>query len=591
MKRISSKIIVLSLITTLFTAIVIGSVSTYNTISTNKSLLAALEDTMRSDFDENIKEQVESVISLLETFYKRYEKGDLTLEEAKKQVADIVRELRYGKDGYFWIDTSEGVNVVLLGQDVEGKSRIDSQDANGLYHIQEIIKNGLKEGGGYSDYYFPKAGGTESLPKRSYSKSFKPFDWVVGTGNYTDDIDALISEKKQALDKELQGSFIMLFTIAIVTIILAIIASVLLSKELTKPIVFVTKQINKLATLDLSEEKINDKILKNKDETGLMAQSVKELREKLRAIIKQLQNSAANVLQYSTTVAEATDESVQSIQAVSAAVDELSKGTVSQAEDAQEGANKLLSLANNISICVNSSNSVKDFSRHTKKINAEGLMAMKSLIEKFNKSTRVNEEVSKNINVLADKSTSIGEIVNTIENIAEQTNLLALNAAIEAARAGESGRGFAVVAEEVRKLAEQSSQSANEITVMIKDILQEISKTKTNMDVSQRSTEEASLTIAEADRAFKTIEEAVNDMFTEIDILTANISDVNVAKDEVITSIQNISAVSEESAATAEEISASVVQQSNAMENIYATTEDLKKLVQTLDEIVVKFKL
>ncbi|WP_139904786.1 methyl-accepting chemotaxis protein [Clostridium thermarum] len=591
MKRISSKIIVLSLITTLFTAIVIGSVSTYNTISTNKSLLVALEDTMRGDFDEIIKGQVESVISILETFNQRYERGELTKEEAKRQAADIVRELRYGKDGYFWIDTSEGVNVVLLGQDVEGTSRIDSKDANGLLFIQEIIKNGSKEGGGYSDYYFPKAGGTQPLPKRSYSKLFKPFDWVVGTGNYTDDIDALISEKKTAIDKELLNSFITLITIALVTVISAIVAAVLLSKKLTKPIVFVTKQVNKLAALDLSEEQINDNILKNKDETGLMAQSVKELREKLRTIIKQLQNSAANVLQYSTTVAEATDESVQSIQAVSAAVDELSKGTVSQAEDAQEGANKLLSLANNISICVNSSNSVKDFSRHTRKINAEGLMAMKSLIEKFDKNTRINEEVSKNINVLADKSTSIGEIVNTIENIAEQTNLLALNAAIEAARAGESGRGFAVVAEEVRKLAEQSSQSANEITVMIKDILQEISKTKTNMDVSQRSAEEASLTIAEADRAFKTIEEAVNDMFTEIDILTANISDVNNAKDEVITSIQNISAVSEESAATAEEISASVVQQSNAMENIYATTEDLKKLVQILDEIVVKFKL
>lgn len=114
----------------------------------------------------------------------RHKKGEMTLEKAKLLGASLLRELRYGTDGYFWADTTEGVNVVLYGRkDVEGRSRIKDKDSNGNYYVKEFLAKG-RAGGGYVEYSFPKKGQTAAQPKRSYVLPFEPFGWVVGTGYY-----------------------------------------------------------------------------------------------------------------------------------------------------------------------------------------------------------------------------------------------------------------------------------------------------------------------------------------------------------------------------------------------------------------------
>jgi len=138
--------------------------------------------------DRSVKAQVESAVSMLAALNSRVEKGEMSLAKAKTLGADLLREMRYGQDGYFWVDTTDGVNVVLYGKkEVEGKNRIDSV-VNGVYHVQEIIKNGMKPGGGFTDYYYTKKDGDQPLAKRGYSLLFVPFDWVVGTGYYLTDI-------------------------------------------------------------------------------------------------------------------------------------------------------------------------------------------------------------------------------------------------------------------------------------------------------------------------------------------------------------------------------------------------------------------
>jgi len=131
-----------------------------------------------------IKSEVETAVSMLQAIYTKHQEGEMSLVQAKKLGADLLRELRYGTEGYFWADTTEGVNVVLYGKkDVEGKNRLENRDQNGIFYIKEFLAI-AKVGGGYVEYWFPKKGETIAQPKRSYVLLFKPFGWVVGSGYY-----------------------------------------------------------------------------------------------------------------------------------------------------------------------------------------------------------------------------------------------------------------------------------------------------------------------------------------------------------------------------------------------------------------------
>ncbi len=131
-----------------------------------------------------IKSEVETAVSMLQAIFTKHQMGEMTLEQAKKLGADLLRELRYGTEGYFWADTKEGVNVVLYGQkSVEGKNRLEVKDQHGTFYIKQFLAKG-KAGGGYVEYWFPKKGQTTTQAKRSYVLLFKPFGWVVGSGYY-----------------------------------------------------------------------------------------------------------------------------------------------------------------------------------------------------------------------------------------------------------------------------------------------------------------------------------------------------------------------------------------------------------------------
>lgn len=169
MKRIVAGMFLILSMTIVFSQTALGQ------STTRKS--SAAQDLM-------IKSQVETAISMLQTVYSKHQNGELTLEQAKQLGADLLRGLRYGKEGYFWADTTEGANVVLYGRtDVEGKNRLEFKDYKGKFIVKEFIAK-ARGGGGYVDYWFPKENQSVPLRKRGYVQLFEPFGWVVGTGYY-----------------------------------------------------------------------------------------------------------------------------------------------------------------------------------------------------------------------------------------------------------------------------------------------------------------------------------------------------------------------------------------------------------------------
>ena len=147
-------------------------------------IIGQVETLEDSSQDKLIKNQVETAISMLQAIFVKHQAGEMSLEHAKKLGADLLRELRYGTEGYFWADTEKGVNVVLYGRkDVEGKNRLEAKDEHGTFYIKELIAAG-KNGGGYVEYWFTKKGKDIAEAKRSYVLLFEPFGWVVGTGYY-----------------------------------------------------------------------------------------------------------------------------------------------------------------------------------------------------------------------------------------------------------------------------------------------------------------------------------------------------------------------------------------------------------------------
>ena len=501
--------------------------------------LNSLENVMRYDYDNQIKNQVDGAITVIKGVYRDYENGKYTEEEAKLLAANLVRQMRYGENGYFWIDTYDGNNVVLLGDSTEGTNRMNSTDVNGYKMIQEIIAKG-KNGGGYTDYYFPKEGESEASPKRAYSKAFEPFNWVIGTGNYTDDIDKEVAQKQSQLKSIVAANTRDFAIIVISSIALCAIFSIILSREILKGFKAVSKSLEIMSTGDFKED-IPEKLINRKDDFGIIAKSLKHMHDTVQNLIYEAKNASDGNNEMAVKIGENINVLNEDIENISAVAEELAAGM----EECAASSEEMAASAHEINAASEAiAKKSEEGSAEAIEISKRAKITKKKSEESKVKAESVSLEIQKKLEVALEGAKIVDKInvlADIILSITEQTNLLALNAAIEAARAGEAGKGFSVVAEEIRSLAEQSKEAVENIQNVTKDVTNSVASLSDNSNMLLNFVKEdvskdydSFIEVAEKyenDAAF--VEGLITDFSATAEELTASLDNVLTAIDEV----------------------------------------------------------
>lgn len=354
-----------------------------------------------------------------------------------------------------------------------------------------------------------------------------------------------------------------------------------------KPINNLIVEVNILAEGNLTK----DITIKNNDEVGDLANSFNKMVKNLREIISKVASVSQRVAASSEELSASSEETTAATEQVANTIQQLASGANSQAEEVEGTSTIINQMSAGIQQISANTQSVSQASINVSDIAGQGSKEAENAVSKIERIKDVTAETAEVVKLLGQESEQIGQIVDVIKGIADQTNLLALNAAIEAARAGEQGRGFAVVAEEVRKLAEQSSVSAQQIAELIGNIQKETNRAVEVMDVGTREVAEGVVIVNKAGNSFNVILKEVNKVVEQIQQVSAATQQMAAGSNEVVKSIDSIAAIAQQTAASSQEVSAAAEEQTASMEEVARSAQDLAMLAEELQKSVSRFKL
>lgn len=503
-----------------------GTVSVKDMEDVKDKALETMEASSRQSYDDSIKEQVEVVISLLSEINDAYKAGTYTLDEAKKIAADEVRQMRYGEAGYFWIDQSDGTNVVLLGSDTEGTNRMETKDAKGYQMVKEIIRVAVEDGGGYTDFVFPKPGETKPSPKRSYSEYFEPFDWVVGTGNYTDYIDTAIAKQNKVFSNYAMQKAIALIAVCIVMLAVVAVLVFMIAQDITKSLKKVVAEIEVIAGGNFAR-KMQTNMMKRKDDFGQLAGTLETMRESVCGLLAQVKKEAANI----DNVVESMDTNISNLNGEIEDVSATTEQTAASAEQINSMTQQIDGAAKEIAV------RAQDGATEAEEIHKRATQTKETTVENRKKVQEMLGEIRERLEkALEDAKVveQIGVLADSILAITGQTNLLALNASIEAARAGEAGKGFAVVAEEIRVLAEQSKDAVANIQAVTENVDNAVG------NLTKDSNRLLNFVDTDIVKSFDEFEKMADDYNMDASKINDLVSDFSATSEELVASISNI---------------------------------------------------
>lgn len=385
-----------------------------------------------------------------------------------------------------------------------------------------------------------------------------------------------------------ENAFTIILVVAIVATLLSLFIALFIASMISRPVKKMSEAAAAIADGDLTGEAI---ALKNRDELGVLATSFNTMSQNLRSMIQSVSETSEQVAASSEELLASAEQNAKASEQITETVEELSVGTSNQVDIVKRSSQAMNEMALGSEQIAELAQSVSVSAVDAANQSSEGNKIIQQAVEQMGSVRNSIASLRELVTGLGERSAEIGTITEVINNIARQTNLLALNAAIEAARAGEHGRGFAVVAGEVRKLAEESSASAQQISEIVQLIQQDTNHAVEAVKVNSNETEEGIELVAAAGQAFEQISDAVNKVAGEIQEVSAGSEEMSASTNEVVSYVGQISNIASEAAGSVHNVSAATEEQLASMEEIASSAGLLSKMAEELQGQVNKFKV
>lgn len=539
----------------------------------NESEIDSIRTVLLEEKSKKIENLVEVAYKITENAYNRQ---DLSEEERKKLALSALASMRYDGENYLWVNDSRPYMVMHpIKPELNGKDLGNLADPKGKKLFVAFADIVRKQGSGIEDYYWPKPGSSEPVKKLSFVKLFQPWDWIIGTGIYIDDVEAAVLTRETALKEQLadERNFLLLFFAAF--LVITVIGVTFVARRMTRQIVQTGEMLKDIAQ---GEGDLTKRLaLKSSDEVGMMAKWFDTFIAKLHDIVR-------NISEYFETVSSSANQLLIISKQLDDGVHEMSDKTNSVAKAAEEMSQNMNSVAaaaeeasTNVKLVASTMDSMNGMVRNVGTSSAQAR-------EITNKAVSEARQASNKVDKLGNAAAEITKVTEAITEISDQTNLLALNATIEAARAGEAGKGFAIVANEIKELAKQTAMATQNIKQEIEGIQAHIGETVT--DISRIAD-----VISQVDEIVSSITEAVEAQTTATVEIAENLQQAAIGIEEVNVNVAQSSQFSSNIAREVSEvhtISNGIATSSN---KVNLNARELTSLASDLQEMIGEFKV
>ncbi|WP_342536793.1 methyl-accepting chemotaxis protein [Sporosarcina sp. FSL K6-3508] len=536
-----------------------------------------------------LKNSVKQAIETIKMMDQEVKQGNISLEDAQEYVkvsvlgeksADgtrpINKNIDLGENGYFYIIDEQGNQIA--DPYLEGTNTWDYQDSDGDYFFQNMIKNVQADGSTYMDtlWELPDSPGQMAL-NVSYAELEPTWGWILSTNSFYQDFNKRAKAIMTAL------AITLALSLAVGAVIIYFF-----SRSISNPLMALSSQVKQVAQGNLAVDVLE---VKNKDEIGILVQGFQQMIHNVRQLITKITITSDEVAASAEQLTAHAEQNTEATEHIVAAIQEVDLGAEKQTEGADVIEQMMTRMDTGLQEIATDCLGVSGVAQTSSAEAEEGNKLLQQLIGQMNMIRTTAAESSSSIEKLKVHSEKIGTIVEVIGNIAKQTNLLALNAAIEAARAGEHGNGFAVVANEVRVLADQSTESVQHVTNLVMEIQNETDNSVVGMNGVNVEVGSGIKIVNETERRFESILNSLNQVAGQIQGVATTTQQMSGNSGRITVSVKELNQIARDSSNHSRSVAASSEEQLASMEEIAASAFSLSRISEELQTLIGEFKV